>query len=189
MTRHLQAAAIIEKARCELAELQPDDINGYQVFECETVSTLDQLLDRFTRWMRYHEVQAAELGEIDAGEETREDAAVQERVSRATRKVRLRPRKDERIAKRVPDPGALASARKPKRFIVFVDDCTSNGGWEELKSCFDTLEDAVDFARDYGEDNNRWWHIVDVQTFEVVADRIPMDLADPWWRDPRDLTD
>jgi cellobiose phosphorylase len=53
-----------------------------------------------------------------------------------------------------------------KRYIVFSgDNYYPIGGWEDFKDSFNTLEEA----REYQSNMPDWFHIVDLQTMEIVA--------------------
>lgn len=54
------------------------------------------------------------------------------------------------------------------RYLLFAgDQYYPCGGWNDFRGGFSSIEDARDATRDKDFD---WWHVIDIQTGQRVAD-------------------
>jgi len=56
------------------------------------------------------------------------------------------------------------------RFLLFSGNDRPTGGWDDFVGNFESLKIAIIAAAHRRCDGDEWWHVVDVQTMEIVAD-------------------
>lgn len=69
---------------------------------------------------------------------------------------------------------------KPKRYLVFLfDGYYPNGGWDDMRGSFDTIEEASDFARASRNHDDRSWtykQVIDLSSGEETMIDPPRGL-------------
>ncbi|MCK1315410.1 hypothetical protein [Bradyrhizobium sp. 23] len=74
----------------------------------------------------------------------------------------------------------MSIGKKPRRYIVFLfAGYYPDGGWDDMRGSFDTIEEAADFARASRDHDDRPWtykQVVDIETGEVTMIDQPRGL-------------
>jgi len=56
------------------------------------------------------------------------------------------------------------------RFLLFSGNAKPTGGWDDFVGNFESLKIAIVAAACRRCDGDKWWHVVDARTLEIVAD-------------------